>query len=122
MNTRILFTTALTAFLLNVTSVAMAVNPGGEPPPQRLGGAPWMDDASPGMPSPGMHRMNRGGMMGGGMMGSGMMGVLSGCSMMDAASGPNGKIMMQMHGEMMRAMGDIMMKYADKLQAPPSAQ
>jgi hypothetical protein len=40
------------------------------------------------------------------MMGDGMMG--------------KEKIAMQMHGEMMKAMGDIMLKYADKIQTPPA--
>lgn len=57
-------------------------------------------------------------MMGGGMMSNGMMGS---CPMMGAGSGANSKVMMQMHGEMMRAMGDIMIKYADKLDAPASS-
>ncbi|NGM88517.1 hypothetical protein G5B35_14480 [Parapusillimonas sp. SGNA-6] len=60
--------------------------------------------------------------MGGGMMGGGMMGMMGSCPMMGAASGANGKVMMQMHGEMMRAMGDIMIKYADKLEMPPSSK
>jgi hypothetical protein len=51
-----------------------------------------------------------------------MMGMMSGCPMMGAASGANSKVMMQMHGEMMRAMGDIMIKYADKLEEPSSPQ
>jgi Spy/CpxP family protein refolding chaperone len=28
--------------------------------------------------------------------------------------------MMQMHGEMMKAIGDIMLKYADRIQTPPA--
>lgn len=66
-----------------------------------------------------MSRQGRGGMMGPGMMGYGMPGD---CPMMGAfmQEGANAKVMMQMHGEMMRAMGDIMMKYADKLEAPPA--
>lgn len=56
-----------------------------------------------------------------GMMGYGMPGD---CPMMGAfmQEGANAKVMMQMHGEMMRAMGDIMMKYADKLEAPPASK
>lgn len=122
MNTRILFTTALTAFLLSLNGVALATSPDTETPTQRPGGPSWTESGSPGMPFPEMHRLRQGGMPGSGIMSSGMMGMMGGCPMMDLASGPNGKIMMQMHGEMMRAMGDIIMKYADKLQAPPSAQ
>lgn len=63
-----------------------------------------------------------GGMMGrGGAMGSGMMGMMEGCSMgMDA--GLDRKTAMKMHGEMMRAMGDILIKYADKVQEPATKQ
>jgi hypothetical protein len=32
----------------------------------------------------------------------------------------NEKLELQMHGEMMKAMGDIMLKYADKLPATPA--
>lgn len=46
------------------------------------------------------------GMMGGGMMGMPMMGG-------DATQQPE---MMAMRGEMMKAMGDIMMKYAQRMQ------
>jgi hypothetical protein len=56
------------------------------------------------------------------MMDGGMMGMMGGCPMMGPSDGPNSKVMMQMHGEMMRAMGDIMMKYADKFETPPAAQ
>jgi uncharacterized membrane protein len=52
------------------------------------------------------------GMMGGGGMGPGMMGMMP---MMggDATQHPE---MMAMRGEMMKAMGDIMMKYAQRMQ------
>ena len=32
----------------------------------------------------------------------------------------NEKLSMQMHGEMMQAMGEILRKYADKIQTPSS--
>ncbi|GAB2910030.1 hypothetical protein GCM10027278_33670 [Paralcaligenes ginsengisoli] len=48
-------------------------------------------------------------------MGGGMM---SACPMMGAGAALSGKAAMQMRGEMMRAMGDIMIKYADKLETP----
>jgi hypothetical protein len=53
-----------------------------------------------------------GGGMGPGMMGGGMMGMMP---MMggDAMQQPE---MMAMRGEMMKAMGDIMMKYAQRMQ------
>lgn len=56
-------------------------------------------------------------MMGNGMMGGGMMG---GCPMMGQLPPGNEKLMMQMHADMMQAMGDILRKYADKVQAPAS--
>lgn len=61
-----------------------------------------------------------GGMAGGyGMMGSGMMGMMSAFPAMTGA-GLDPKTAMQMRGEMMRAMGDILVKYADKIQASPA--
>lgn len=50
------------------------------------------------------------------MMGSGMMGS---CPMMGLPPG-NEKLSMQMHADMMQAMGEIMRKYADKIQTPPT--
>jgi hypothetical protein len=84
-----------------------------------LGTSTWSAAASP--PQPGMHdggsSMMGEGMMGGGMMGKGMM---SNCSMMGQLPPGNEKLEVQMHGEMMKAMGDIMLKYADKIQVPPA--
>jgi hypothetical protein len=57
-----------------------------------------------------MEHMGGGAMMGGGMMG--------GCPMMGQLPPGNEKLMMQMHADMMQAMGDIMRKYADKIQVP----
>jgi hypothetical protein len=48
-----------------------------------------------------------GGMMGGGMMGGGMMGMMGG------QGDPRA---MQMRGEMMKAMGEIMMKYGKAME------
>lgn len=54
----------------------------------------------------GGHGIGMGGMMG---MGGGMMGPMMGaCESMDPATA------MRMRGEMMRAMGDILIKYADQ--------
>jgi hypothetical protein len=58
-----------------------------------------------------------GGMMGGGAAGNSMMGMMGGCSMAMGA-GLDRKTAMKMRGEMMRAMGDILIKYADKIQEP----
>ncbi|EKS72753.1 hypothetical protein BURK_004852 [Burkholderia sp. SJ98] len=61
--------------------------------------------------------------MGGQMMNDHMMGaaMMQGCPMMMGQLPPgNEKLAMQMHGEMMKAMGDIMLKYADKIQTTPT--
>ena len=65
------------------------------------------------------HGMRGGGMMG--MMDGGMMGVMSSCPMMMGA-GLDRKTAMRMHGEMMRAIGDILITYADKIQEPAAKQ
>ncbi|CAN7774402.1 hypothetical protein LJR296_007588 [Cupriavidus necator] len=57
------------------------------------------------------HDMMMDHLMGGGMMGS--------CPMMGLPPG-NEKLSMQMHADMMQAMGEIMRKYADKIQTPPT--
>jgi hypothetical protein len=53
------------------------------------------------------------GMMGGGMMGGGMMGM----PMMMSSDPKQQAEMLAMRGEMMKAMGDIMMKYAQRAQS-----
>lgn len=67
----------------------------------------------------GDHGMPDGDMMG--MMGGGMMGMMNSCPMMTGA-GLDRKTAMRMHGEMMRAIGDILIKYADKIQGPAAKQ
>ncbi len=70
---------------------------------------------------PSMHGQSM--MMGGQMMGNHMMGSagMNGCSMTMGQLPPgNEKLEMQMHGEMMKAMGDIMLRYADRIQTPSS--
>jgi len=115
MKIRTLCATTLSAVLLNMSGIAMAANPGSEMP--MPGRTPSMGADAPTNWSSQMQYMRQGGMMAGGM--GGMMG---GCPMMAPGGGANAKVMMQMHGEMMRAMGDIMIKYADKFEAPPAAQ
>jgi hypothetical protein len=56
-------------------------------------------------------QMMGGGMMGGGMMGGGMMPMMMGGDPKQQAE------MMAMRGEMMKAMGDIMLKYAQRAQS-----
>jgi hypothetical protein len=62
--------------------------------------------------------MGQGGMMGGamgpGMMGGGMMGMMP---MMMGGDPKQQADMMAMRGEMMKAMGDIMLKYAQRAQS-----
>lgn len=67
-------------------------------------------------------------MMGEGPMGRQFMGGpgMQGCPMggmgmgMAALPPGNEKVAMQMHGEMMKAMGEILLKYADRLETAPA--
>lgn len=123
MNTKAFFIAPITALLLGVGGAGLAATSSAdgatgmmnEPGMMQSGDAPRMGHMEPG-------KIKSHGMMGGGMMGGGMMGMMGSCPMMGAASGANSKVMMQMHGEMMRAMGDIMIKYADKLEMPSSSK
>lgn len=119
MNMKALFIAPVTALLLGVSGAGVAATPSGD-------GTSTGMKAEPGMMQNGdatqMGQMKPGRMKDHGMMGGGMMGMMGSCPMMGAASGANSKVMMQMHGEMMRAMGDIMIKYADKLEVPSSPQ
>ncbi|MDX3893462.1 hypothetical protein [Pusillimonas sp.] len=114
MNMKALFIAPVTALLLGVSGAGVAATPSGD-------GTSTGMKAEPGM----MHNgdaSQMGQMNPGRMKDHGMMGMMGSCPMMGAASGANSKVMMQMHGEMMRAMGDIMIKYADKLEVPSSPQ
>ena len=71
--------------------------------------------------------MMGGGTMGGGMMGSGMMSgrmtgghMMGACPMMGMLPPGNEKLSMRMHGEIMVAIGNILMKHADSIQAKPA--
>ncbi|MGH8600253.1 MAG: hypothetical protein ACRET1_06290 [Burkholderiales bacterium] len=75
----------------------------------------------PGMNARMMGNMGGNGMMGHGMMGHGMMGGMmsmmgGGCPMMGRFPAGDQALAMRMHGEMMEAMGRILVKYADKIQ------
>lgn len=124
MNIKALFIAPVTALLLGVSGAGVAATPSGDGTSTGMKAEPGMmhngDASQMGQMKPG--RMKDHGMMGDGMMGGGMMGMMGSCPMMGAAGGANSKVMMQMHGEMMRAMGDIMIKYADKLEVPSSPQ
>ncbi|WP_226955358.1 hypothetical protein [Mesopusillimonas faecipullorum] len=114
MNMKALFIAPVTALLLGVSGAGVAATPSGDSTSTGMKAEPGMmhnGDASQ------MGQMNPGR-----MKDHGMMGMMGSCPMMGAASGANSKVMMQMHGEMMRAMGDIMIKYADKLEVPSSPQ
>lgn len=103
MNTKPLLTAALLTLSLGTGAVAMAAsgtgNDASHPPQTRERGSSMM------------------GGMGMGGMGGGMMG---GCPMMGGNMGMDPKTAMRMHGEMMKAMGDIMLKYSDQAGTSPS--
>ncbi len=130
MNKRLFVIAPLTAFMLGISGAALAADPGtgdaAMPNDSSSMPAEIQNDGSPRMghmPRGSMHErgMHERGMMGAGMPG-GMMGMMDACPMMNAGSGANAKVMMQMHGEMLRAMGEIMMKYADKFEMPSQAK
>lgn len=117
MNTKVLLIAPLTALLLGVGGASLAAdnsNANATAMPNESG--MMRAEAQYGNSS----RMSH--MMQGGMRDGGMMGMMGACPMMGALNGPNGKVMMQMHGEMMRAMGDIMIKYADKFEGPAASK
>lgn len=93
------------AFLLATAAVAEAQHSGAPPGTQS---APHMEMCRQMMGQPG----TMGGGMGPGMMGGGMMGMAP----MMGGDAKQQADMMAMRGEMMKAMGDIMMKYAQHMQ------
>ncbi|MFM0388395.1 hypothetical protein [Paraburkholderia dipogonis] len=104
MNAKFLLIVPLSTLLLSASGLSMAAaggsdSPKAQPEMQRKGGS------------------GMGGMMGHGANGGDMMGS---CPMMGGGSHMDARTSMQMHGEMMKAMGDIMLKYADKLDTSPS--
>ncbi|HKZ08275.1 MAG TPA: hypothetical protein VJU81_22605 [Methylomirabilota bacterium] len=119
-----LVVTAAFALALS-TSVLLAQQP---PHQHDAAKQPPAPSATPGTPAPAMeahmakhmemcrHMMGYGGMMGGGM-GSGMMGGGMGPGMMGGGDPKQQAEMMAMRGEMMKAMGEIMMKYAQRMQS-----
>src|SRR3546814_4417109 len=101
MNTKKLFIAPLTVLLLGVGGAAFAATPSGEGTAAMPNASGMMQDGN----APKMGHMMRGGMNEGGMMGGGMMGMMGSCPMMGGGGGPNGQVMMQMHGDMMREIG-----------------
>lgn len=65
-----------------------------------------------------------GGMMAGGAGNAGMMGMMGmmGSCLTAVDGGLDHKTAMRMRGEMMRAIGDILIKYADQVQEPAAKQ
>ena len=94
---------SVAAFILFATGVALAQQP--QTPP------PAAHQHQPSTPGTGMCSMMSGGMMGGGMMQGGMMPMMG---MM--GGGQSDPRMMQMRGEMMKAMGDVMIKYGKMME------
>ncbi|MBO3056547.1 hypothetical protein J4763_07055 [Burkholderia pseudomallei] len=76
--------------------------------------------SNPSNPSSPQAREHEHGSMMGGMMG--MQGMMGGCPMMGGNMGLDPKTALRMHGEMMRAMGDIMTKYSEQAGTPSSKQ
>ncbi|AJZ56604.1 hypothetical protein OI25_7725 [Paraburkholderia fungorum] len=109
MNAKFVLIVPISALLLSASGLSMAA--AGE-------GATAYQKAQPDMHGKGASGMGgMGGMMGQGAKGGDMMGA---CPMMGGASHLDPKTSMQMQGEMMKAMGDIMLKYADRLDTSPS--
>jgi hypothetical protein len=118
------FVVTATAFFILATSVAIAQQP--SHPHDATQQAP-ASPSRPGMPAQGSDApmmqhmemcrqmmMGHPGMMGGGM-GPGMMGgEMMGMPMMMSGDPKQQAEMMAMRGEMMKAMGEIMMKYAQR--------
>jgi hypothetical protein len=55
-----------------------------------------------------------------GSMMMGMGGMMGSCPTMGASAGIDSKTALRMHAEMMRAMGDIMLKYSNQAGSAPS--
>ncbi|MBV6273763.1 hypothetical protein KVP09_12705 [Alcaligenaceae bacterium CGII-47] len=119
MNMKVLLIAPITALLLGVGGAGMAATTSSDGATGTKHGSGMMMENGAGAQ---MGQMKPKRMQDHGMMGGGMMEMMGSCPMMGANSGANSKVMMQMHGEMMRAMGDIMIKYADKLEVPSSPQ
>ncbi|GJH20219.1 hypothetical protein CBA19CS22_26775 [Caballeronia novacaledonica] len=99
MNTKMVGASIVSAVLLGASAVSMAA----------AGAGAGVNNSA----GPSSQSREHGSMMGmGGMMG--------GCPMMGGTAGMDPKTAMKMHGEMMRAMGDIMLKYSDQAAAAPS--
>lgn len=124
----------IAALLLVLAGPALAQQSSPRPP---AGAQPQAPSPSAPHTGPGMGGMHGGGGMPGGMMGmGGMHGMMGGSTqgmggmcmpmmmgmqgMMDAQADPKTRgLMLQMHGEMMKAVGDVMLKYGKQFESQP---
>jgi hypothetical protein len=109
-------------FSMLTAAAAMAQQPPHQHDPAQK---PPASSATPSMPGHGEHAhmaqhmemcrqmMGQGGMMGSGMMGGGMMGM----PMMMGGDPKQQAEMLSMRAEMMKAMADVMLKYAQRAQS-----
>jgi hypothetical protein len=120
MKAKKLFPALLAAVLISASGWSLAAE--GEASAQHHPQTEQSMKTMPGMNAGMMGNVGGNGMMGGGMMG-GMMNMMGGgCPMMSRLPAGNEALAMRMHGEMMEAMGKILVKYADKLPSQPAKQ
>ena len=110
MNTKVLANGLLVAVLVASSGIAMA-QATDQPAAKTPESASTEMQPMPGMRGPTGEHPGRG-MMGGGMMG--------GCPMMGHLARGNEKLSMRIHGEMMVAIGNILIKHAESIQSQPS--
>ncbi|MDR5855733.1 hypothetical protein P9239_19205 [Caballeronia sp. LZ062] len=101
MNAKLVRATVVSTLLLTTTAVTLA--------------AAGTDSSSSKPSARQAHEHEHGSMMG-------MQGMMGSCPMMGGNMGLDPKTAMRMHAEMMRAMSDIMTKYADQAGTPSSKQ
>ena len=120
MNANLLANGLLVAVLVASSGIAMAQSTD-QPTAKTPESASTEMQPMPGMRGPTGEHPGRG-MMGGGMMGGGMMGggMMGGCPMMGHLTRGNEKLSMRIHGEMMVAIGNILIKHADSIQSRAS--
>ncbi|CAM4223412.1 hypothetical protein [Bordetella muralis] len=100
MNTKTLFVAIVTSTALAFGAPAIAATPAHDGADMQTGMHNGMQGDGKSMPM------------------GGMMGMMKNCPMMAQLPPGNEKLSMQMHAEMMKAMGDILSKYADQVKVP----
>ena len=136
MDTKVLANGLLVAVLITSSGIATAQSsdrPADKPPESpSMGMQPMPGMRGPGSEQPSRGMMDRGmgggmmgacPMMGGGMMGGSSMtrgGMMGGSPMMSHLPAGNEKLAMRIHGEMMVAIGNILIKNADSVQSKPA--